>query len=49
MSLKGKDLKNQLLNALPQLQCKKCQYKDCESYVDAIVEKNESLDKCEPG
>ena len=41
MSLNGKDMKNKLLNALPQLQCKKCQYKDCESYADAIVEKNE--------
>ncbi len=49
MSLNGKDMKNKLLNALPQLQCKKCQYKDCESYADAIVEKNENLDKCEPG
>ena len=43
------DMKNKLLKALPQLQCKKCTYKDCESYADAIIKENEDLDKCEPG
>ena len=49
MTSKDKDLKNRLLEALPQLQCKKCEYKDCEEYAVAIANKNESLNKCEPG
>ena len=49
MTSKDKDLKDIILEALPQLQCKKCEYKDCESYAEAIVNKNESLNKCEPG
>ena len=35
--------------ALPQLQCKKCTYKDCLSYAVAVVEDNEVFNKCEPG
>ena len=49
MTLKDKSLKNRLLEALPQLQCKKCEYKDCEAYAEAIANKNEILNKCEPG
>jgi len=49
MILKDKSLKNKILEALPQLQCKKCEYKDCDAYAEAIIDKNESLDKCEPG
>ena len=49
MTSRDKDLKNRLLEALPQLQCKKCEYKDCEEYAEAIANKNESLNKCEPG
>ena len=49
MSSKSEEIKNRLLRALPQLQCKKCTYKDCESYAESIINKNESLDKCEPG
>jgi len=49
MTSKDKDLKNRLLEALPQLQCKKCEYKDCEAYADAIIDNNENLDRCEPG
>tara|TARA_B100001564_G_scaffold359867_1_gene383498 strand:+ start:844 stop:1461 length:618 start_codon:yes stop_codon:yes gene_type:complete len=49
MSKKNREIKNNLLKALPQLQCKKCTYKDCESYADSIINQNESLDKCEPG
>ena len=40
---------NKVLTALPQLQCKKCTYKDCLSYAKAVVEDNEDLNKCEPG
>ena len=49
MTSKDKDLKNRLLEALPQLQCKKCEYKDCEAYANAIIDNNENLDRCEPG
>ena len=49
MTSRDKDLKNRLLEALPQLQCKKCEYKDCEAYADAIIDNNENLDRCEPG
>ena len=38
-----------IINALPQLQCKKCTYDDCESYAQAILHSNESINKCEPG
>ena len=43
MTSKDKDLKDIILEALPQLQCKKCEYKDCEAYAEAIVNNNESL------
>lgn len=49
MTSKDKDLKNRILEALPQLQCKKCEYKDCEAYADAIIDNNENVDRCEPG
>ena len=42
-------IKEKILDALPQLQCKKCTYKDCESYANAIIFDNEKLNKCEPG
>tara|TARA_B100000927_G_scaffold136839_1_gene110445 strand:- start:1423 stop:2025 length:603 start_codon:yes stop_codon:yes gene_type:complete len=40
---------NKILQALPQLQCKKCTYDDCESYARAVLDQTETLDKCEPG
>ena len=49
MTSKDKDLKDIILEALPQLQCKKCEYKDCEAYAEAIINNNESLKRCEPG
>ena len=49
MTSKDKDLKDIILEALPQLQCKKCEYKDCEAYAEAIINNNESLNRCEPG
>ena len=49
MTSKDKDLKDIILEALPQLQCKKCEYKDCEAYADAIIDNNENVDRCEPG
>ena len=42
-------LVEKILTALPQLQCKKCTYKDCLSYAQAVVSDDEDLNKCEPG
>ena len=44
-----KSLQNQIIEALPQLQCKKCEYPDCKSYAISLTEKNEETNKCEPG
>ena len=44
-----KSLQNQIIEALPQLQCKKCEYPDCKSYAISLIEKNEKTNKCEPG
>ena len=44
-----KSLQNQIIEALPQLQCKKCKYPDCKSYAASLIEKNEKTNKCEPG
>ncbi len=46
---KEKNKLEKIINALPQLQCKKCTYDDCESYAQAILYSNESISKCEPG
>lgn len=42
-------LLNKILGTLPQLQCKKCEYQDCKSYAQSIINKNEEINKCEPG
>ena len=47
--MSDKELINTIIEALPQLQCKKCEYPDCASYASSIVEKNEKTNKCEPG
>ena len=48
--MKNKEkIKERILDALPQLQCKKCTYKDFDSYANAIIFDNEKLNKCEPG
>ena len=44
-----KSLQNQIIEALPQLQCKKCEYPDCKSYAISLIKKNEKTNKCEPG
>ncbi len=44
-----KSLQNQIIEALRQLQCKKCEYPDCKSYAISLIEKNEKTNKCEPG
>ena len=43
------ELVNQIIEVLPQLQCKKCEYPDCKSYAQSIINKKEKTDKCEPG
>ena len=47
--MNDKILINQIIEALPQLQCKKCEYPDCKSYATSLIEKNEKTNKCEPG
>ena len=42
-------LLNKIIEVLPQLQCKKCEYPDCRSYAKSIVEEKEKTNKCEPG
>jgi electron transport complex protein RnfB len=47
--MNDKQLVNQIIEVLPQLQCKKCEYPDCKSYAQSIINKKEKTDKCEPG
>ena len=47
--MNDKELVNQIIEVLPQLQCKKCEYPDCNSYAQSIINKKEKTDKCEPG
>ncbi len=46
-------MKNPNINAidalLPQTQCRLCGYNGCRPYATAIVENNESIDRCPPG
>lgn len=43
------DLVNTVDALLPQTQCGECGYLGCKPYAKAIVEDNESIDKCPPG
>jgi len=47
--MNDKILINQIIEVLPQLQCKKCEYPDCKSYATSLIEKSEKTNKCEPG
>lgn len=38
-----------ILNILPQTQCKRCGYSDCEAYAKAIVEQGVAINRCPPG
>lgn len=42
-------LAQQLLDALPQTQCTRCGYADCESYAVAIASGQASINQCPPG
>ena len=41
-------LLNKIIEVLPQLQCKKCEYPDCRSYAKSIIDEKEKTNKCEP-
>jgi electron transport complex protein RnfB len=47
--MNDKELVNQIIEVLPQLQCKKCEHPDCKSYAQSIINMKEKTDKCEPG
>ncbi|MEP6739436.1 MAG: RnfABCDGE type electron transport complex subunit B [Caldimonas sp.] len=38
-----------LLDALPQTQCRRCGYADCQGYAEAIAEGSAELNRCPPG
>lgn len=38
-----------VLTALPRVECAQCGYAGCRPYAEAIVERNEALNKCPPG
>ncbi len=38
-----------VLDALPQTQCTRCAYPDCEAYARAIVEEHAPINQCPPG
>lgn len=40
---------NEIENLLPQTQCGQCGYAGCRPYAEAIVQKNETINRCPPG
>ena len=38
-----------LLDALPQTQCRRCGFADCQSYAEAIAEGEVDINRCPPG
>jgi electron transport complex protein RnfB len=38
-----------VLEALPQTQCRRCGYADCQRYADAIVAEGAAINRCPPG
>lgn len=42
-------LVERLLNALPQTQCTRCGYPDCEAYAQAIASGQAEINQCPPG
>ena len=42
-------LVEQLNNALPQTQCTRCGYPDCQRYAEAIVQGEADINQCPPG
>ncbi len=39
----------QLLDLLPQTQCKRCGFEDCQAYANAIVNEGTPINQCPPG
>lgn len=42
-------LVDRILTALPQTQCTRCGFRDCEAYARAIAEHGEPINQCPPG
>ena len=42
-------LHQHILEQLPQTQCKRCGYEDCEAYARSIAEDNTPINQCPPG
>ncbi len=40
---------DEIENLLPQTQCGQCDYAGCRPYAEAIVQKNETINRCPPG
>ncbi|MGP1944615.1 MAG: electron transport complex subunit RsxC [Arsenophonus sp. ET-LJ4-MAG3] len=47
--IKKKLIIEEIDNILPQNQCGKCDYLDCRKYAEAIVNNNQTINKCIPG
>ena len=45
----ARDLTHSLLNALPQTQCTRCGYPDCEGYAQAMAQGEANINQCPPG
>lgn len=45
----SRDLTSSLLDALPQTQCTRCGYPDCEGYARAIAQGEAAINQCPPG
>lgn len=43
------DLTKRIESTLAQTQCQLCEYDDCRAYAEAVVNDNESIDRCLPG
>ncbi|MBH9553807.1 RnfABCDGE type electron transport complex subunit B [Inhella gelatinilytica] len=43
------DLSAHLLDALPQTQCTRCGYPDCQAYAEAIARDGIAINRCPPG
>lgn len=46
---RSEDLVRRLLDVLPQTQCTRCGYPDCEAYAKAIAAGEAAIDQCPPG
>lgn len=49
MSLVELTLAERVFNALPQTQCTRCGYPDCQAYADAIAAGEAAINQCSPG